>query len=135
MGRSTHTRCAMCYIRALSQIGRIISPKIEHCRPCLHQSNNTSGGEASAWPQVTFTARCGIGTSGWLANVDVSKPPAPQMDAARELQAAITAEQLKAKQAEEKLAARRLAHDSHNRWVQSEDRWFGFLESRDEMNE
>ena len=38
--------------------------------------------EVSAWLQVTFTAEYSIDNSGWLANVLIDKPLAPQMDAA-----------------------------------------------------
>ena len=41
--------------------------------------------------QVTFTAEYSIDNSGWLANILVDKPLAPQIDAARALQAQITA--------------------------------------------
>ena len=59
------------------------------CHQCW--SKSALGEEVSAWLQVTFTARYSIDNSGWLTNVDVGKPLAPQMDAARALQEQIAA--------------------------------------------
>ena len=67
---------------------------------------STLGEEVSAWLQVTFTAKYDIlNNSGLLANVDVSKPLAPQMQAAIErMQAAI-----ERMQAEDKLTTDKAA--------------------------
>ena len=89
------------------------------CHQCW--SKSALGEEVSAWLQVTFTAVYSIDNSGWLANVNVSKPPAPQMDAARTLRRAITAEHKKMFERDSiftvgqfrainELAAERLAH-------------------------
>ena len=59
------------------------------CHQCW--SKSALGEEVSAWLQVTFTAEYSIDNSGWLANILIDKPLAPQMDAARALQAQITA--------------------------------------------
>ena len=59
------------------------------CHQCW--SKSALGEEVSAWLQVTFTARYSIDNSGWLTNIDVDKPLAPQMDAARALQEQIAA--------------------------------------------
>jgi len=90
------------------------------CHQCW--SKSALGEEVSAWLQVTFTARYSIDNSGWLTNVDVDKPLAPQMDEARALQEQIAA----AAKAEKKIFEEFKAYVNQNgkppHWYNTVDR-------------